>query len=42
LIWPVLGRDAKSFVHLAIAVGVWITGTLAALLWVRRRGFRIK
>jgi hypothetical protein len=29
-------------VHLAIAVLVWITGTLGALLWVRRRGFRIK
>lgn len=42
LIWPVFGRDTKSFVHLAIAMTVWIAGTLAALLWVRKRGFRIK
>jgi hypothetical protein len=42
LIWPVFGRDTKSFVHLAIATGVWIAGTVAALLWVRGRGFRIR
>jgi hypothetical protein len=42
LIWPVFGRDTKSFVHLAIAVGVWIGGTIAALLWVRMRGLRIR
>jgi len=42
LIWPVFGRDTKSFVHLAIATGVWIAGTVLALLWVRRRGFRIR
>jgi hypothetical protein len=42
MMWPVFGRDTKSFAHLAIATGVWITGTLAAVLWVRRRGFRIK
>jgi hypothetical protein len=42
LIRPVFGRDTKSFVHLAIAVGIWIVGTLAAVLWVRKRGFRIK
>jgi hypothetical protein len=42
LIWPVLGRDAKSFVHLAIAVGVWIAGTFAAVLWVRKRGLQIR
>jgi hypothetical protein len=41
MIWPVLGRDTKSLVHLAIAIAVLITGTLAAVLWVRRRGFRI-
>jgi hypothetical protein len=40
--WPVFGRDAKSFAHLAIATGVWIAGTLAAVLWERRRGFQIK
>jgi hypothetical protein len=42
LIWPVFGRDTKSFVHLAIAVGVWIAGTVAALLWVYKRGLQIK
>jgi hypothetical protein len=42
MIWPVFGRDTKSFVHFAIGMGVWITGTLAAVLWVRKRGFRTK
>ena len=42
LIWPVFGRDTKSFVHLAIAVAVWIAGTLAAVLWVRKRGLTIR
>lgn len=42
LIWPVFGRDTKSFVHLAIAAGVWIAGTVAAVLWVRKRGLQIK
>jgi hypothetical protein len=42
LIWPVFGRDTKSFVHLAIATGVWIVGTVAAVLWVRKRGFQIR
>jgi hypothetical protein len=42
LIWPVLGRDTKSFVHLAIALGVWIAGTVAAVLWVRKRGLQIR
>jgi hypothetical protein len=42
LIWPVFGRDTKSFVHLAIASGVWIGGTVAAVLWVRKRGFQIR
>jgi hypothetical protein len=42
LIWPVFGRDAKSFVHLAIATGMWIVGTVAAVLLVRRRGFEIR
>lgn len=41
LIWPVFGRDTKSFVHLAIALGVWIAGSVAALLWVHKRGLRI-
>jgi hypothetical protein len=42
LIWPVFGRDTKSFVHLAIAKGVWLVGTVAAVLWVRKRGFQIR
>ncbi len=42
LIWPVFGRDTKSFVHLAIAIGVWLAGTIAAVLWVRKRGFQIR
>ena len=42
MIWPVFGRDTKSFVHLAIAVGVWIAGTVAAVLWVRKRGLQIR
>ncbi len=42
LIWPVFGRDTKSFVHLAIAVGVWIGATVAALLWVHKRGLQIR
>jgi hypothetical protein len=42
LIWPVFGRDTKSFVHLAIATVVWIAGTVAALMWVRRRGVQIR
>ncbi|MFZ1175580.1 MAG: hypothetical protein WAO15_04775, partial [Mycobacterium sp.] len=42
LIWPVFGRDTKSFVHLAIAVGVWAAATVAAMLWVRKRGLQIR
>ncbi|MGD1174207.1 hypothetical protein ACKUVQ_18330 [Mycobacterium seoulense] len=42
LIWPMFGRDTKSFVHLAIAVAIWIAGTVAALAWVRRRGVTIR
>jgi hypothetical protein len=42
LMWPVLGRDAKSFWHLAIAVGIWITGTFAAVLWARTRHLQIR
>ncbi|SPM36861.1 hypothetical protein BN1232_02799, partial [Mycobacterium rhizamassiliense] len=41
LIWPVFGRDTKSLVHLVIAMAVWIAGSVAALLWVRRRGLRL-
>ena len=42
MIWPVFGRDAKSFVHLAIAAAVWIVGTVAAVWWVRKRGLIIR
>ncbi|WP_197503893.1 hypothetical protein [Mycobacterium sp. 852002-30065_SCH5024008] len=42
MIWPVFGRDTKSFVHLAVAVAVWIAGTVAAVLWVRKRGLTIR
>ena len=42
LILPVFGRETKSFVHLAIAVSVWIAGSVAALYWVRRRGLQIR
>jgi hypothetical protein len=38
----VFGRDTKSFVHLAIALGVWLVGSVAAVLWVHRRGLHIK
>jgi hypothetical protein len=41
-IGPVLGRDTKSIVHLGIAFFVWIAGTVAAELWVRKRGLRIR
>ncbi|WP_375538298.1 hypothetical protein [Mycolicibacterium sp. CBMA 311] len=39
---PVLGRDTKSFVHLGIAVAVWIAGTVFADWWVRRRGVQFR
>ncbi|WP_406815733.1 hypothetical protein [Mycobacterium sp. M23085] len=42
LIWPVFGRDTKSFVHLAIAMSVWVAGSIAAVYWVRSRGLRIR
>ena len=42
LMWPILGRDAKSFWHLAIAVGIWISGTAAAVLWARFRRLQVR
>lgn len=42
MIWPVLGRDTKSFVHLVIALAVWVVGSAAAVLWVHRRGLHIR
>ncbi|MHA0285546.1 hypothetical protein ACXYX3_03735 [Mycobacterium sp. C3-094] len=41
-IGPILGRDTKSFVHLGIALAVWALTTAAAVLWVRRRGLRLR
>ena len=38
----VLGRDTESFVHLAVALVVWVVGTAAAELWVRKRGLHIR
>jgi hypothetical protein len=42
LIWPVFGRETKSFVHLGIALAVWAVGSIAAVLWVHKRGLRIR
>jgi hypothetical protein len=42
LVLPVFGRDTKSLAHLAIALGVWLAGSVAALLWVRKRGLQIR
>ncbi len=39
-IGPVFGRDTKSFVHLGMALVVWVIGTAVAVLWVRKRGLR--
>ncbi|HYB81718.1 MAG TPA: hypothetical protein VED43_08730 [Mycobacterium sp.] len=41
LVWPIFGRDTKSFVHLATATGVWMAGTIAAVLWVHKRGLQV-
>jgi hypothetical protein len=41
-IGPVLGRDTKGLVHLGIAATVWIVGTVAAAVWVRKRGLRFR
>jgi hypothetical protein len=41
-IGPVFGRDTKSFVHLGMALFVWLGGTVVALLWVRRQGLRFR
>jgi hypothetical protein len=41
-IGPVLGRDTKGFVHLGIALAVWAGGSIAAVLWVRKRGLQIR
>jgi hypothetical protein len=42
LVWPVFGRDTKSFVHLGVALAVWLAGSVVAVLWVHKRGLRIR
>ncbi len=42
LMWPILGRDAKSFWHLAIAIAIWVFGTVAAVLCARIRRLQIR
>lgn len=42
VIGPVFGRDTKGFVHLGIAVAVWLVGTAAAVAWAHRRGVRLE
>ncbi|WAJ47702.1 hypothetical protein OK015_14600 [Mycobacterium sp. Aquia_216] len=42
LIWPVFGRETKSFVHLGIALIMWAVGSVMAVLWVRKHGLRIR
>jgi hypothetical protein len=42
IIWPIFGRDTKSFVHLGTAVGIWLAATVAAVWLVRRRGLQIR
>ncbi|MCV6967216.1 hypothetical protein BST27_06920 [Mycobacterium intermedium] len=39
-IGPILGRDTKSLVHFGVALVVWVAGTVAAVLWARKRGVR--
>lgn len=41
-IGPVLGRDTKSYVHFAAALVIWAAGTVAAVLWARKRGVRFR
>ncbi len=38
---PILGHHSRSFVHVGIALAVWIAGTVAAQLFYSRRGLRI-
>lgn len=42
MFWPVFGRDSKSLVHLGIALGVWLTGSVVGALWVRKRGIHCR
>lgn len=42
MMWPIFGRDTKTFAHLGIAVAVWMGGTAAALVWACKRGLRMR
>ena len=39
-IGPILGHHSRSFVHIGIALAVWVGGTVVAQLVVSRRGLR--
>ena len=41
VVGQVFGRDTKGFVHLGIALAVWVVGTIVAVSWARRRGVRM-
>lgn len=40
-IGPIFGHHSHSFVHIGIALGVWIAGTVAAQLYFSRRGLHV-
>ena len=40
-IGPIFGHHSHSFVHIVIALAVWIAGTVAAQLYFSRRGLRV-
>ena len=39
-IGPILGHHSRSFVHIGIALAVWVAGTVVAQVVVSRRGLR--
>jgi hypothetical protein len=41
VIAPILGRESRSFVHIGIALVVWVAATVAAQLCVSKRGLGI-
>lgn len=42
VVGPVFGRDTKGFVHLGIAVAVWLIGTAVAVTWAHRHPVRLE
>ncbi|BBY26406.1 hypothetical protein [Mycolicibacterium sediminis] len=42
VVGPVFGRDTKGFVHLGIAVAVWLIGTAVAVVWAHRHPVRLE